>query len=451
MATDQQSADPSRQPPSGVLSALAGLYRRGPDSVTNLSIYAFGMSGLWTAVGSVILQFRVLDIADESRKNGVLGLIALAGLVAAAVAQVSAGWISDRTNTRWGPRLPYIVLGSLGLILATPLLGVANSITSLVLVICVMQVFGNAGQGPANALLLDHVPPGKRGEGAGALNLTRAIGAGIVVVIVLSLMGNYESGGAVWLWSSLAVITGVLFLTTLWSALTLRPRGPAPGTISRPSPSGGASGPAVRSAFYWFLLSMAMIVAALSAMQLYALFFITDKIGLANPAQGALALVVVVVLATAASVYPAGVVSDRIGRMPLLYAATLMASAGAAGLIFIHSLFLLLMIGVVVGIGSGVYLSVAWALATDLVPHRTAARTLGLTSVATLAGSGLARFAGFPIDALNNRQDNLGYDALLAVVALLLLFSVLPLSRAGRTTRRLRSGAHAETAARTPL
>ena len=45
--------------------SAARVYLRGPDSLTNLSVYGFGVSGLWTAVGTVLLQFRILDFADE--------------------------------------------------------------------------------------------------------------------------------------------------------------------------------------------------------------------------------------------------------------------------------------------------------------------------------------------------------------------------------------------------
>jgi hypothetical protein len=72
--------------------------RRGPDSFTNLSVYAFGLSALWIPVNTVLLQFRVLDIADEGQKNGMLGEIALVGLIVAALSQPLMGGISDRTS-----------------------------------------------------------------------------------------------------------------------------------------------------------------------------------------------------------------------------------------------------------------------------------------------------------------------------------------------------------------
>jgi len=201
---------------------------RGPDSFTNLSVYAFGLSAIWIPVNTVLVQFRVLDIADEDQKNGMLGAIALVGLVVAALSQPIMGAISDRTNSCWGKRVPYIVLGNLGLIAVVPLLGMADSFLGLQLVIAVIQLFIHVSQGPANALLIDHVPSDKRGAraGAGALNLARVVGGGFITVLVMLLMSRSGTGDGPsgWYWASIALVISILALTTLWTFGSLPPR-----------------------------------------------------------------------------------------------------------------------------------------------------------------------------------------------------------------------------------
>ena len=58
----------------------------------NLSIYAFGFTGLWTSVGSVILPLLVTDLAGEIpvtvlwftlEKNGAVSIIGITGGVVA--------------------------------------------------------------------------------------------------------------------------------------------------------------------------------------------------------------------------------------------------------------------------------------------------------------------------------------------------------------------------------
>ena len=116
------------------ISDLSGptrrLYRRGSDSYINLSVYAFGLAGLWISINTVLLQLRVLEFAAEDKKNGILGGIALVGLVVAAISQPLIGALSDRTTSRWGKRLPYIVVGNVCLLAVVPLLGLVNSFVS---------------------------------------------------------------------------------------------------------------------------------------------------------------------------------------------------------------------------------------------------------------------------------------------------------------------------------
>lgn len=411
-----------------------------------------------------------MDIADEDQKNGMLGAIALVGLVVAALSQLLMGALSDRTNSRWGKRVPYIVAGNLGLIAVTPLLGIADSFIFLLIVIALIQLFIHVSQGPANALLTDHIPAHRRGAGAGALNLSRVVGGGFTTVIVMLLMSRSVTGEgpSAWYWASIGLVMTILVVTMLWTMGSLRPRHGRteppdpnevrPESIARPESIEGrspvndpytvnrdrmASGSLAAShdmkGFYWFLIAMAMIVGALTAMQIFALFFIRDKVGLDNPAAGAAALTLTIGLGAAIAVYPAGAVSDRFGRMRVLYGASIVIAIAAGVLLFISSIVPLVIIGLFIGIGAAMFLSGGWALITELVPRHEAGRSLGLTAFPTLAGTGLARLSGFGIDALNRQSDNLGYDALIIGVVTLLVFSVYPLRQAGVGLARARS------------
>ncbi|MFP6594638.1 MAG: MFS transporter [Dehalococcoidia bacterium] len=427
-------------------------FGRGPDSFTNLSVYAFGLSAIWIPVNTVLLQFRVLDIADEDQKNGMLGAIALVGLVVAAFSQPLMGAISDRTNSRWGKRVPYIVLGNLGLIAVVPLLGMADSFLALMLVIAAIQLFIHVSQGPANALLIDHIPSDKRGAGAGALNLARVVGGGFITVVVMLLMSRSGTGDGPsgWYWASIGLVIAVLAFTTFWTFGSLRPRNgrtdlsepknaePVPRVVDAPGESQAASHD--MKGYYWFLAAMAMIVGALTAMQIFALFFIRDKVGLDNPAAGAAALALMIALGAAIAVYPAGKISDRFGRMPVLYGSSIVIAVAAGLLLFVSAIVPLVVLGLFIGIGAAMFLSGGWALITELVPRKNAGRSLGLTAFSTLAGTGLARLSGFGIDALNRQSENLGYDALIIGIVAMLVLSIYPLRQAGIGLTRARAG-----------
>ncbi|MBI4219564.1 MAG: MFS transporter [Chloroflexi bacterium] len=446
------------------LHPLRDLYDRGPDSLFNLSVYGAGFTGLWTAITSVILQFRVLAVAEPSQKILALSVITLAGLVFAAIVQPIAGGFSDRSQNRHGKRAPYIVAGGLGLAAATLLLGVADNFISLLFAFCLMQVLGNIAQGPANALLVDHVPAQRRGAAAGALTLARAIGAGIAVVGTLLLLGQHSTEEvSVWMWGALGLIASMALGSSIWTAATTRSRpsgednnggnndggnnrdsrkngvaAAEPGSGTAPEPARTKDrAPAPTSDFVWFLVAFTVATGTMSVLSRFALFYLQDVVGLINPARGALVLSISVGGGVALSVLPAGILSDRIGRFPLLLAGGIIGCAAVAALAIAESLPYLVMVGLVVGIASGVLLSVAWALANDLVRPSKAGRTLGYTSAAVLVGAAIPLTAGFVIEFLNRISDGLGYRVMILAVAVAFLLVPLMLIRSTRTVSRM--------------
>lgn len=434
------------------------LYRRvvsgqrgGPKKFTNLSVYAFGLSGIWTGVGSGILPFKVLESLEVGRveiigyaldKNGALGTLSLLGLVVAAAVQLGAGSLSDR-DTRLGKRLPYLLVGTVGLATMTVLFGVATSFFSLLIVIVAMQMFGNFAQGPANALIIDHVPSNRRGEAAGILNLFRLVGAGTLTVTVLQFMSRYDADDSPeWLWYSIALMIVVLLVSVSWTILATRPvnglfipsfkRRPPENDLPQQSDSRSNTGIRISRSYFAFLVALAFTIAAMSSMQIYALFFLQDVVGLENPADGADILVVIIVLSAGITVIPAGYLADRMGRTNLFLIAGATGVTASILLLFVGSIGPVLAIGVVIGISVGLFMTLTWAVANDLVSRASAAKELGYTSIATLAGAAASRLAGIGIDELNDVSENLGYKAILIAVATAFALAALILARVAR-------------------
>ena len=431
------------------LNRVAGSSSRGSISFTSLSIYAFGLSGVWTASGAGILPFKVLEALEQGGveifgyaldKNGALGALSLLGLAVASLAQMGSGALSDR-DKRLGSRLPYLLLGGLGLAVITVLFGFATSFISLLLVVTTMQLFGNFGQGPANALIIDHAPVHQRGQAAGVLNLWRLLGAGSLTVVVLQFMSRYDAEESPeWLWYSIALMITVLILSILW---TVRATRPASGlfipSIKRPVAIAESEGevsktsipdkPRISRSYLALLVALAFAIAAMSSMQIYALFFLQDVVGLENPAAGADKLVIIIVVAAALTVLPAGYMSDRFGRANLFAVAGIAGVVSALLLLFVNSIGPTLAVGVLVGISVGLFMTLTWAVANDLVSQSGAARELGYTSIATLVGAAAARISGIGIDELNRISENLGYKAILIAVAVAFAFAAIILAR----------------------
>jgi MFS family permease len=100
----------------------------------------------------------------------------------------------------------------------------------------------------------------------------------------------------------------------------------------------------------------------------------------------------------------------------------LLGAVGALLMISATTLTQVLIYGGIIGISIGIFLSVDWARATDLIPAEGGGRYLGISNLAT-AGSGvLAAGGGFLLDHFNAEAQNLGYTGLFLSAAACYLF-----------------------------
>jgi len=391
-----------------------------------ISIFGFAVAALWSSLHSIILPLRLLDFASESVKNTYLGLLTFVGLVLAMAVQPVAGAVSDRSAFGWGRRRPYILVGATLAILLLPGIGIAGSYAAIFVIYCLLQIFSNTAQGPFQAFIPDLVPEGKRGLASGVKTLLE-IGGGVALLYpVAFLMDRYSTGGGLhWLELALYALAIVLLGAMLVTVITVKEQ------------PGSGSGLPLRSAlaasfriniganrtFIWFLASRLLILMAFTTIQTFALYFLRDVVGVDSPAQATARFSMVAVAGMLLVVYPAGRLSDRIGRRPLVLSAGLLGALGVVLiLLFQHSYTVVLLSGGLVGISFGAFMSTNWALATDLVAKGEEARYLGLTNMATAGGAALARLIGPVIDFFNAQSFGLGYQVML--LACLLYFII---------------------------
>ena len=152
-------------------------------------------------------------------------------------------------------------------------------------------------------------------------------------------------------------------------------------------------------------------------MQTYTLFFLRDVVELENPASAVGILAVVVGIAVLLSLYPAGVLADRIGRRPLLLFSAVLGSIGALLFFFATNLTHVILIGVPLGVAVGIFMTAGRAMITDMVSARWPALQLGIANLVLLGGLAVAKLGGIAIDVLNRQGEDLGYYVLLGVCA----------------------------------
>ncbi len=390
-----------------------------------------------------LMTHKVLRLAP-GMPNTALGFLGFVGLVVAMLVQPIVGVFSDRARSRWGRRLPFMLLGAIMITGSLYLLALAPALWVLVLGILLIQMSSNILQGPWQALIPDLVPEDQRGM---------ASGLKAMMDILAFVVGRAVAGfffGRVPEWGETAVLMAVavpvlifslgLILTAIWARE--QPEAPSENVTTE------SVGTALKKAFsvdwhahptfrWWFFNRMLFWGAFI----FLNTFLVTYMIGVLKMTEaeaqkfvGTLSTIIGGALLLTA--LPAGRLADKFGRKPLVMVAGLVAFAGTVTLLIARDATTIIIGGAVIGLSIGAFLSANWAMVTDIVPRPEAARYLGIANIATCLGSGGARLLGaILIDPLNLafHSTSAGYLTVYGLAALFFLAStlaILPLQQA---------------------
>jgi MFS family permease len=191
--------------------------------------------------------------------------------------------------------------------------------------------------------------------------------------------------------------------------------------------------PSNQSSFLYWVVNRLMFLAAITSIQGFAPFFLMYAFGV-NAERGAAMtgqLMTVVGIFTLISALPAGWLSDKAGQKNLLGLSGLLGAAGTAvvlGTVWLPNLVMIYIGGSILGLGTGLFVTINWSLGTQLVPPQEAGRYLGVSNLAG-AGAGIigSGIGGLLADLLNASLPGLGYFVIFSGYLLLFLLSSLSL------------------------
>jgi len=382
-----------------------------------INVYWFGIAFMWNGLHPIILPALLLNYVPENLKNTYLGGMTFVGLILAMLIQPLAGALSDRTRTRWGMRRPWMVAGTLFSMLFLALMEYAGGLWGIVVAYLLLQFASNIAHGPAQGLIPDLVPAERRGLASGIKNLFDMGGLIVTSFVAGQLMGAGNSSRA------FIIIIIVLGFSAFFTILT---------TPEKPL----TKKPEIAMEYRWqdllslnrhrytdyarLLLARFLILLGIDAVQGSAQYYIRDFPRVPNPAEVTGNLLATIGLALVLLVFPAGFLSDKFGRKRLNILAGGVASLGIFMLLFVHDITMLYIVGAIIGMATGIFLSVNWALATTLIPQTEGGKYLGLSNLATAGASASSRLAGPLIDGVNALTPGafLGYPVLFLLAAL---------------------------------
>lgn len=154
---------------------------------------------------------------DANRLTYVIGIIMAVDNIAALILMPIFGNLSDRTKTRFGKRMPYILIGMLASAIVFPFIVMFYLLNSLVGVILLMGLILTIMQcyrAPAVALMPDITPKPLRSSANGIINLVGYVGA--IIGGVLAMIFKKSEGEILtltYLWPFL--ISSVLMLISM--------------------------------------------------------------------------------------------------------------------------------------------------------------------------------------------------------------------------------------------
>ncbi len=390
-----------------------------PPNVIVLNAYWLGLSFMWNSIHPLILPLLILQLGGLA-PNTAYGMLTFLGLCIALAIQPVSGALSDYTRTRWGRRRPWMIAGTMLSILWLVAMVASRSYLGIAISYIGLQLCSNLAHGPAQGLIPDLVPDDRRGVASGVKNLLEMLGVIAASLIISRLVGT----------STAALVAATLLISVvLLAGLAVTGRGIHEDLDEMPSPVAPHSlGQQIKDVmnirvrehggYAKLLASRFCMFLGIYAVQSFAFFYFMDVLRIEAPARAMGSMMTVIGISVLVAVYPAGLLSERWGRKRLSLAACGIVACGMALLTVLRQPGWIPVLGVLIGVGMGIFNSVNWAWATDLVPASEAGKYLGLSNLATAGSAASSRLFGPLIDLVNRWSPNTGYLVLFVIATL---------------------------------
>ncbi len=392
-----------------------------------LGAFSFGITGFFLTMETIILPTLVLDVAPEGAKNTWVGILGFSGLLTAALVQPIVGSYSDRTRSPLGRRVPYMLAGVVFVCLGMAGLSFTLTLISLLIIWIFIQANAGVSTAPYLALIGDLVPNRRIGVASSLKILADAAGGVVMVAVCGALVSQYRGPDSIaWLRMAFVVLGGTLIATVLISSLIASHRERVTGALRRGATTLRHPTNSLHPHLVWFLLSRFLLISATFIFPTYGLFFLKDVVMVNNPAQTMGTSVIFIGGALAISAYPAGWISDRVGRKPVIVVGAIGAAMGSILLFWAGNTLQVVVIASGIGLCVGPILSASWALANEMAVPGREGQHIAIVSLATIGGATFSKTLGAMVDVANRLfATGSGYAALLVICALLFILGSL--------------------------
>lgn len=395
----------SNYPREGLVEDMSSPYGNRPLKLTehlSIAAYWFATNFHWGALLLILLPHDMKVLAG-AHKAQMLGLVTGLGAIPAIIVPLISGAMSDRCMRPEGRRKPYIATGVILNVIGLAMMGVSvmvlKSLAMYFISYAVVQVGSNIASGAYMGVIPDVVPKPEHGKASGFMALLSqlgtlfgAIGVGMLIPSSLTLIR----------YALVAIVLIVFGVMTYFGIKETPLKKSDPfdfGTYVRSL----WIDPRQNPNFAWVWITRFLVMMGFYAVMPFVNYYLVDVVGIAQDKVDGTApilLGLILLVSSVTGIY-GGVLSDRIGRKRVVYLSNALITFVAPLFIFCHNLPMALGVGALFGIGYGAYISVDYALGTDVLPNKEAAgKDMAVWHIAmTLPQSIAAPLAGFLVAA----------------------------------------------------
>lgn len=149
--------------------------------------------GSYIVAASLFLPALIQQI-DADNKIQLLALFSTCGMIVAAVSNMLAGYLSDKTRSRFGQRAPWIMIGATGFMVTMIIASTAHSVPVLLITWMLSQIALNFIVAPMVAWI-DFAPNSGKATASGAYGgLGMALGNNGFTIIGAMFLGQFRMG-----------------------------------------------------------------------------------------------------------------------------------------------------------------------------------------------------------------------------------------------------------------
>ena len=344
-----------------------------------------GTNYLWISYESYILPIELLSYNKSSL---FLGIIAFIGTALGVFIGLFFGTLSDKYNFGWGRRGPYIMAGSIFIVLSMFLNQLLTiTLAGVLLGYIMIQVSSNVAVGAYQPLYADILGEDQRGKGSGIGGIFRLLGSMMGYGITGFLIDTQYRQYVILLITVVVVVTALLSTNTIKkSDLIIKRKKPGITKLFMDmfNLKNGLKN------YIYVVVGSFMVFSGVIGLSFFELYFFKYILHYANPAYYVSIAGIVVLITSAFASFVFGVLSDKIGRKKILVYITVIGGIAMILIPEFEKFVYFLILGSIIGMSYGIFMSVSDALASDMAPGEETGKYMGYYNMATGGASSVS-------------------------------------------------------------